>query len=116
MSIQRFEENQRLSMACAKDDLLFLSGMVGDPDIQDFDAQVESLLQWIDELLERYGSDREHMVSVRIYLRDVTKFSAFNRHYESWLAGNHKPARTCVGAQLADERWLAEMEVVAELL
>lgn len=116
MSITRFEENQRLSMACARDGLLYLSGMVGDPEFSDFDANAESLLKLLDELLEKYGSDRSHMVSVRVYLRDITRFSDFNRIYEKWLEEAPKPARTCIGAQLADERWQVEMEVTAELL
>lgn len=114
MEIKRFDENDRLSLACLSDGIIYLSGAVGDVLLDDFKSQAESLFRKIDESLKNYGSNKDNMISVRIYLRDINNFHIFNEIYEKWLKKNKKPARTCVGAELADKRWLVEMEVVAK--
>ena len=113
MKLSHVEENKRLSMSCGNGNVIFLSGLVGNPEKTDFDSQVLDLFKEIERVLEVSGSGIDNMLHVRIYLRDVGNFNRFNELYEKWLENVHRPARTCVGVELANEKWLAEAEVVA---
>ena len=69
----------------------------------------------MDTLLEQAGSDREHMLSATVYLRDMKDFAAMNAVWDAWVPEGHAPARACVEARMARPELLVEVSVIAAL-
>ena len=67
----------------------------------------------VEELLEKAGSDKKHILSVTIYVRDMKDFSAMNEVWDAWVEDGYQPARACVEARIARPELLVEMSVVA---
>ena len=71
------------------------------------------MLDKVDVLLEEAGSDREHMLSATVYLRDMKDFAAMNAVWDAWVPEGHAPARACVEARMARPELLVEVSVIA---
>ena len=59
------------------------------------------------------GSDKAHILSLTIYLKDMADYAAMNAVWDAWVAEGAAPGRACVEAKLYDPRVLVEMMVVA---
>jgi len=82
-----------------------------DADIQE---QTRSTLAKVDELLAEAGSDKEHLLSATIYLRDIANhFALMNEVWNAWVPEGHAPARACVQAHMARPALLVEISIVA---
>ncbi|WP_085723895.1 RidA family protein [Pseudomonas sp. R37(2017)] len=113
MTIQRLHSNPRLSGIVTFGDLVFLSGQVPGEAI-DVSGQTREVLAKIDALLAEAGSDKDHLLSATIYLKDITTdFAAMNEVWSAWLSPNQAPTRTTVQAQLARPQVLVEIAVIA---
>ncbi len=71
------------------------------------------MLELVDELLLESGSDREHLLSATIYIRDMKDFATMNEVWDAWIPAGHAPARACVEARMARPELLVEVSVVA---
>ncbi|GAC39688.1 hypothetical protein GPSY_4077 [Paraglaciecola psychrophila 170] len=71
------------------------------------------MLDKVDQLLLDAGSDRQHLLSATIYIKDMQDFQAMNTVWDSWIPEGHAPARTCVQASMARPELLVEISVVA---
>ena len=71
------------------------------------------MLEKVDELLLQAGSDRQHMLSTTIYVRDMKDFAAMNEVWDAWVPEGHAPARACVEARMARPELLVEISVTA---
>lgn len=92
---------------------VFLCGQVAEDRNADIAVQTKQTLQKIDGLLSEAGSDKDHLLSVTIYLKDMGDFAEMNKVWESWLNPSFAPARACVRAEMASPELLVEMSVVA---
>lgn len=111
MSIQRFEGNGRMSNVVINNNVMYLSGQVcAEGDIKE---QTAGVLEKVENLLNKYGSDKDHILSVTIYLKDMKDFADMNSVYDAWTVNGYEPARACVEAKMAREQLLVEMSVVA---
>ncbi|MBO3446413.1 RidA family protein [Clostridium sp. CCUG 7971] len=112
MEIKRYEGNQRMSKAVVHNNTVYLSGQVhAEGDVKEQTAQV---LAKIEDLLNKYNSDKEHILSVTIYLKDIDNdFANMNSVWDEWIPEGFKPARACVEAKMARECLLVEMSVIA---
>ena len=111
MSIQRFEGNGRMSKAVIFNNTLYLCGQTcGEGDIKE---QTAGVLQKVEDLLNQYGSDKENILSITIYVKDMKDFADMNSVYDAWVVDGFEPARACVEAKMAREQLLVEMSVVA---
>ncbi|WP_201191684.1 RidA family protein [Pseudomonas fluorescens] len=116
MTIQRLHTNPRLSAAVTFGDLVFLSGQVPG-EATDASGQTHEVLARIDALLAEAGSDKDHLLSATIYLKNITEdFAAMNEVWSAWLSPGHAPSRTTVQAQLARPQVLVEITVIAARL
>ncbi|CAI8948940.1 RutC family protein YoaB [Pseudomonas sp. IT-P12] len=116
MTIQRLHTNPRLSAAVTFGDLVFLSGQVPG-EATDASGQTREVLARIDALLAEAGSDKDHLLSATIYLKNITEdFAAMNEVWSAWLSPGHAPSRTTVQAQLARPQVLVEITVIAARL
>jgi len=114
MSITRIHTSARASHIVINNGTVYLSGQVAtDPD-SDIQEQTRSTLAKIDELLVEAGSDREHLLSATIYLRDIDNhFALMNEVWNDWVPEGHAPARACVEAHMARSALLVEVCVTA---
>ena len=71
------------------------------------------MLAKVDALLELAGSDRKHLLSATIYLRDMKDFTAMNNVWDKWVPEGFAPARACVEARMARPDLLVEISVIA---
>lgn len=110
--IKRYEGTGRMSRVVEYNEILYLSG-VTDGNSKDVEAQTEGVLKKIDDLLQKYGSDKKHILSITIYLSDISYFDNMNKIWDSWVIEGCEPARATVEAKLAREHLLVEMKVVA---
>ena len=111
MSIQRYEGNGRMSKAVVFNNTIYLCGQTcGEGDIKE---QTAGVLAKIEDLLNQYGSDKEHILSITVYVKDMKDFADMNSVYDAWVVNGCEPARACVEAKMAREELLVEMSVVA---
>lgn len=113
--IQRHDTQARMSRAVIHQGVAYLCGQVAGPEARDGDitAQTKSMLERVDALLKEVGSDREHLLSATIYLKDGADFAAMNDVWDAWVPAGHAPARTCVCAPMPAGELRVEITVTA---
>ena len=87
--------------AKAAGDLVFIAGQVGvDPATktasEDFSAQFGQVLDNLTAVLTENELEPKHIVNVRVYLTDMSKFAEMNELYAAYFDGI-APSRECVG-------------------
>lgn len=85
--------------------LVFLSGqgaMGKDGKIVegDFRTQARRTLANLQKVVEAAGSDLGHVVSMTVYLKDLSDFAAMNEVYQEFFRTEPRPARATVQAGL----------------
>lgn len=67
------------------------------------DQQVEQALSMLDSHLSQAGSARTHILSLQVFLADISDRPAFDKLWLPWIGPNpaHWPQRACVQAALA---------------
>lgn len=111
--ISRIETTERMSRIVSHNGTIYLCGQVADNSEDGAGPQTENMLAKVDNLLEKAGSDRKHMLSATIYLRDIKDFAAMNNVWDKWVPEGCAPARACVEARMAREDLLVEISVIA---
>ncbi len=112
-TITRMETGQRMSRIVENNNVIYLCGQVADNADAPIGPQTENMLAKVDALLELAGSDREHLLSATIYIRDMKDFAGMNAVWDKWVPEGHAPARACVEARMARPELLVEISVVA---
>ena len=114
MEIKRFENNGRMSKAVVHNNTLYLCGQVhAQGDVKE---QTSAILNSIEELLNKYGSDKKSILSATIYLKDIMNdFADMNSVWDEWVVDGYEPSRACVEAKLARDCLLVEIVVVAAI-
>ena len=112
MEIKRFETTERMSKAVLHNNTLYLCGQVhSEGDVKE---QTSAILSKIEDLLNQYGSDKNHILSATIYLKDINaNFKDMNSVWDAWIEEGFAPARACVEAKMARECLLVEISVIA---
>ncbi len=111
--IIRSETTERMSRIVIHNGTIYLCGQVADNSEDGIGPQTENMLAKVDNLLEKAGSDRRHMLSATIYLRDMKDFAGMNSVWDKWVPEGCAPARACVEARMAREDLLVEISVIA---
>ncbi|SCH03222.1 Enamine/imine deaminase [uncultured Clostridium sp.] len=111
MEIKRYENNGRMSSAVVHNNTIYLSGQVHAKG--DVKEQTIGVLSKIENLLEKYNSDKNHILSATIYLKSMNDFADMNSVWDNWVEDGHEPARACVEAKMARECLLVEISIVA---
>ncbi len=113
MEIKRYEGTGRMSRAVVHNNTVYLCGQTCGEADKNIQEQTKVVLEKIEGLLNQYGSDKRHMLSVTIYLRDMKDFAAMNEVWDAWVEDGFEPARACVEARMARDTILVEMSVTA---
>lgn len=113
MSITRMHESERYNMIVIHNGTVYLAGQVPDTLSGDIKVQTAECLAKIDALLKDAGSDRHHLLSAQIFIRDMNDFAAMNSVWNPWVADVPKPVRACVEARMASPDILVEICIIA---
>lgn len=113
MAITRIDTTPRMSRVVEHNNTVYLCGQVAKDATKSIKEQTVTTLEKVEELLNKAGSDKRHILSVTIYVRDMKDFSAMNEVWDAWVEEGHQPARACVEARMARPELLVEMSVVA---
>jgi enamine deaminase RidA (YjgF/YER057c/UK114 family) len=111
--IQRFDVGTRLSEMAVHNGIAWLAGQVPDDATQDIRGQTRQVLEAVDRLLARAGSDKSKILMAQIYLAELADFAGMNEVWDAWVAPGQAPPRATVQAQLAKKDWKIEMVVNA---
>ena len=107
---------ERASKIVVHNGVVYLAGQVAEDPDADIQEQTRSTLARVDAALAEAGTDREHLLSTTIYLRDIDNhFALMNEVWNEWVPTGHAPARACVEAHMARSGLLVEICVIAAL-
>lgn len=116
MTVKRLHVTSRYCEVTISGNLVHLAGQLADDTSVDITAQTQQTLDNIDRLLAEAGTDKSHILSVMIFLKDIeTDYAAMNAVWDAWISKENPPARTCVESKLYAPDVLVEMTVVAVL-
>ena len=113
MSITRHDQSAILSQAVQYGDTVYLAGVVAKNLDQDVKGQTKQILDDIDRLLAKCGSNKSKVLSATIWVTDIRNRAPMNEVWTAWVDSKNLPARACVEAKLADPKALVEIMVIA---
>ncbi len=114
MSIERIGVGPRMSQAVVHGHTIYLAGQVADKAVgKSVGEQTREILDAIDGLLAKAGSDKMHILSATIYLTDIKTFPEMNAVWDGWVAKGRTPARATVEAKLAAPAYSVEIACIA---
>jgi enamine deaminase RidA (YjgF/YER057c/UK114 family) len=113
--VQRFDVGARLSEMAIHNGVVYLAGQIPEDPNLDIEGQTLQVLQAIDRLLERAGTDKRKLLMVQIFLVDLKDFEGMNRVWDNWVVPGHTPPRATVQANLASPKWRLEVVATAAL-
>ncbi|HWR02373.1 MAG TPA: RidA family protein [Humidesulfovibrio sp.] len=107
------------SQAVTCGNMVYLSGQLGsDPATgiipEDFAAQARQALTNLKAIVEAAGSSLERVVTVDVYLTEMTNFGAFNEVYAEFFS-KHRPARAAIGVAALPREAQVEVRCIAAL-
>jgi enamine deaminase RidA (YjgF/YER057c/UK114 family) len=103
----------RMSEMAVHGNTVYLAGQIADDASQDIQGQTRQVLEAIDALLERAGSDRSRILMAQIFLADLADFAGMNAVWDAWVPAGNTPPRATVQAALAKPEWKIEIVVTA---
>ncbi|WP_371319139.1 RidA family protein [Pseudomonas sp. PDM26] len=110
----RIKHNELMSKAIRANGFVFVGGQTPDQRNEDVAGQTRQVLKKIDENLEAMGLDKSHLVSVSIWLKDITRdFEAMNAVWAEWVDMENTPTRATVEAHLRTADMLVEIAAIA---
>ena len=113
MTIERINPGKRLSDAVAFGNLVFLAGHVSErPDVSVYE-QTKDCLAAIDADLAAAGSDKSKLLTVQIWLTDISTWAQMNQAWDEWVDTSNLPARATVEAKLATPDYKVEIGGIA---
>ena len=113
MTIERIHTKQRMSRIVIHNNTVYLCGQVCADATKGIAEQTQTMLDKVDALLEEANSDREHILSATVYIKDMKDFAEMNAVWDAWVPEGHAPARACVEAAMARPELLVEVSVIA---
>ena len=114
--IVRVEPNHRRSRAVVVDGTVHIGGQFADDFSGDIRSQTSETLAKLESLLMACGSDRAHLMSVTIWLRDVSDFDGMNAVYDSWIDAENPPTRCCGQVRMAHDAMRIELTALARVM
>ena len=96
---------------------IFTSGQVGrNPETgelaEGIGEQTKQTLENIETILEEAGCSRSDIIKITVFLPDIRDYNEMNEVYGNFFNKPH-PARSCVEAKLANQKYLVEIEAIA---
>ncbi len=111
--IERINPNSRMSPIVKHNGLVYLSGQICKNIEDGISGQTTTMLENVDNLLTQAGSNKHSILSATIYVKTMDDFAAMNKVWDNWLDDADSPTRACVEANMAREKLLVEVSIVA---
>ena len=90
--IQRFQIGERMSQCIVHGSTVYTAGQVAQSASGASVAnQPRAILAQIDELLAEAGTDKSRLISVNIWLSDISTFNEMNEVWDAWVVSGHTP-------------------------
>ena len=115
MTITRIEPGQHFAAAVVGGGHVYISGTIARTHNASVEVQTREVLDRLDELLAKAGTDKSRLLSATIYLPHIRDYEAMNEVWDQWVDPDNKPARATVEARLAIESLRVEISAVALL-
>lgn len=112
--ITRYGTGPRMSEAVACNGILWVAGQLGEPRGSVADQTRQALAE-VDRILAEAGTDKTRILSVQIWLADMSTFAEMNSVWDAWVPQGHTPARATGEAKLASPDYKVEIIVTAAL-
>ena len=101
MSVQRLHVSKRFSEIAISGNLVHLAGQLAEDLSLDVRGQTQQTLDLIDQFLADAGTDKSHILSVMIFLKDIENdYAGMNEIWDAWCADIQALPRTCVEAKM----------------
>ncbi len=121
MSIRRYGitdsagGNPIISLATVHERLVYLCGVTADPArLGDIKDQTKQVLERIDRLLGAAGTTKSNLLTVQVWLTNMSHFQEHNSMWNEWVDPKNPPARACLHSpQLWQPKMLVEIMAVA---
>jgi enamine deaminase RidA (YjgF/YER057c/UK114 family) len=113
VSITRIEPGARLSEAVVHGGLVYLAGHVSSDPSASVGDQTREILAEIDRHLALAGTSKSKLLTVSIWLADMSTFGELNAAWDAWVDPDAKPARATVEARLASADYKVEIAGIA---
>ena len=113
MSIARHDPTAILSQAVEHGNTVYLAGIVAKDYNKDVKGQTKEIVDQIDALLAKCGSNKSKILAATIWVTDIRNRALMNEVWTEWVDRKNLPARACVEAALADPKALVEIMVTA---
>lgn len=112
--IRRIEPGARMSEAVIHGGKVYTAGIVADATVgKSVLEQTKEVLEQIDAILAKAGSDKTRILKANIWLTDIATFSQMNQAWDAWAVSGQTPARATVEAKLAAPGYDVEIMVEA---
>jgi enamine deaminase RidA (YjgF/YER057c/UK114 family) len=115
MSIVRIDPEQRFASAVVYGGLVFLSGHVAQNADAGVREQTAEILAAIDAHLAEAGTDKSNLLSVQVFMADISHFDEMNAAWDAWVDKANLPTRATVEAKLASHIYKVEIAGIAAL-
>ena len=115
MTIERIGPGAHFARAVVHGGLVYLSGHVSSNPQGTVGDQTRDILAALDRDLAEAGTDKSKLLSVTIWLSDISTFDEMNVAWDAWVDHDHLPARATVEAQLADRVYKVEIGGIAAI-
>lgn len=113
IEIERHEVGPRMSQCVVHNDTVYLAGQVDRSASPAVKEQTKRILEQVDKLLEKAGTDKSKLLSANIWLADIRFYAEMNEVWDAWVSPGNTPARACVEARLAATEFLVEIGITA---
>lgn len=112
--IRRIEPGSRMSEAVIHGNVIYTAGIVADAMVgQSVFEQTKEVLEQIDAILAKAGSDKTRILKANIWLTDIATFDQMNKAWDAWIVAGKTPARATVEAKLAAPGYDVEIMIEA---
>ncbi|WP_420859249.1 RidA family protein [Marivivens marinus] len=115
MTVIRHNIGARMSQAVRAGNCVFLAGQIPDDRTADIVGQTTETLGKIDRLLAELGGSKSDLVSVQVWLSDMSDFAGMNTAWEAWLDPENPPARATTAVSLASPGVRVEIIAIANI-
>ena len=115
MSIEQLEPGSRFSQVVIHGGLVYLAGHVGTNPAASVRDQTREILVAIDRHLAMAGTSKSKLLSVSIWLADISTFAEMNEAWDAWVDPQNLPARATVEARLASPDYRVEIAGIAAI-
>lgn len=115
MSLTYHDSNERMSKYVIHNGTVYLSGQVPHDGSADMRGQTEQVLERIDDLLARAGTDKTQLISAQVWVTDRNEAAGMNSAWDAWVTPGRPPVRVAIEAPLINPQWKVEIMVTAAL-